>query len=81
VGKRAYGPEIGYNRGVTNSLSEDLTESLTAAYEARRDIHFDICTVYTRSPEFGCSCGVPRLLADLAAALLGQRETAGVRAA
>lgn len=75
-----YCPEIGYNRVVTNALTEDLAESLTAAVEAREVIHFDVCTVYTESPEYGCSCGVPRLLADLAAVLLGQREHAVAQA-
>lgn len=63
-------------QGVVDALPDDLAESLAAARDAREVIHFDVCTVYTVSPEFGCSCGVPRLLADLAAALLGQRETA-----
>jgi hypothetical protein len=73
--------DLGYNRGVTHALSEDLAESLTAAFEARQVIHFDVCTVYSEGPDFGCTCGVPRLLADLKRVLLGDRETVASRAA
>lgn len=61
--------------GVVDALPRDLADSLAAAHAARSDPHFDICTVYTKAPGFGCSCGVPRLLEGLAAALLGRRET------
>jgi hypothetical protein len=45
-------------------------------------IHFDICTVYdAENPEFGCSCGIPRLLAELKAALLGDLEPVPARRA
>lgn len=66
---------------MANALTDDLAESLTAAYEGRSVIHSDICTVYTESPEFGCTCGVPRLLEDLVQALLGQRETVAAQSA
>lgn len=57
-----------YNLGV-DQLSRDLAESLAAAVAAKQDIHFDVCSVYTESREYGCSCGIPRLLTDLAAFL------------
>jgi hypothetical protein len=55
--------------GVVNALPPDVADSLAAAHAARRDIHFDICTVYSEGPAFGCSCGVPRLFEDLVEAL------------
>jgi hypothetical protein len=51
--------------GIVDVLPRDLADSLAAAYEARRNIHFDICTEYTAEPGFGCTCGVPRLLEQL----------------
>jgi hypothetical protein len=56
------------------AVSPDLAASLAAAAADRLNIHGDLCSVYTESPEYGCSCGVPKLLADLAA-LLGVGES------
>lgn len=70
-----------YKQAVEIAVSPDLADSLAAASADRRNIHNDLCTVFTESREYGCSCGVPRLLADLAALLLGQHETAGAQAA
>lgn len=49
--------------------SVELLESLHAAAAASADVHFDVCSVYTESPEYGCSCGVPSLLRQLAEAM------------
>jgi hypothetical protein len=72
---------VRYKYPVEIAVSPDLAESLAAAAANRVNIHDDLCTVYTVSPEFGCTCGVPALLADLAAALLGQRETVAAQSA
>jgi hypothetical protein len=69
-----------YNLGM-GGVTAELAESLEAAAADARNIHNDLCTVYTVSPDFGCTCGVPRLLADLKRVLLGDRETVASRAA
>lgn len=70
---------MGYNRGVPISVPRDLAESLAAAADDRTNIHNDICQQFDPAAPHVCTCGVPRLLADLKTLLLGERET--VRAA
>jgi hypothetical protein len=57
---------VGYNISMGTVLPPELATDLAAACAARTGIHFDICTIYSEGPEYGCSCGVPRLLAAMA---------------
>jgi hypothetical protein len=52
------------------TVSPDLAQSLRAAALDRANIHNDLCTVFDPDDQRVCTCGVPRLLADLAALLL-----------
>lgn len=67
---------VRYTYPVEIAVSPDLAESLVAAFEDRAHVHNDLCQQFDTDAPYVCTCGVPRLLADLAAALLGQRETA-----
>lgn len=48
----------------------ELLESLHAVAAVRDGVHFDICSVYDpENPISDCTCGVPRMLRDLATLL------------
>lgn len=48
------------------TISPDLADRLNAAWLDRNDLHHPLCTVFTVGATFGCSCGTPRLLDELA---------------
>jgi hypothetical protein len=60
-------------------IDPELADRLLASYEDRGDVHHVLCTEFTGPPDFGCSCGVPRLLEDLLALVQGVRDLAVVK--
>jgi hypothetical protein len=57
---------VRYNGNVHVEISPDLADRLAASVEERRDIHHVLCTNYTVGEDFGCTCGMPGLLVELA---------------